>query len=105
MQKLEIHVFVHSDESLALLKDIRARQIQQGERLMALSSKMQEFVNASTAAFSAAGESLNNISADIQKLLAGGSLSTEDAAALDAVTDQLNNLKTALAEAAAVVPE
>jgi len=103
--KLEIHNHNHNDESLALLKEIRSSQIQQGERLMALSQKMQEFVDASAAAFTAAGASLNNISADIQKLLAGGTLSTEDAAALDAVTTQLNSLKDSLAEAAAVVPE
>lgn len=103
--KLEIHVHIHDDGSLALLKEIHSNQLKQGVKVMALSAKMQEFVDASTAAFSAAGEALNNISNDVQKLLAGGSLSTEDAAALDAVTAQLTALKENLEQAAEVVPE
>ena len=107
MKKLEIHIHVHinDSESLAILKEIRS-SLKKGEYVMALSPEMQAFVDASTAAFTSAGASLANISADVQRLLANGTgLSEDDKSALVAVTDQLNNLSTSLAEAAAVVPE
>lgn len=105
--KLEIHVHVHQDDSvsLALLNKIYLLQIHQGRQIIALSEKMQAFVDSSNAAFSAAADSLANINADVQKLLAGGNMSAEDAAALDGVSSALNTLKDNLASAAAVVPE
>lgn len=105
--KLEIHVHIHNHEgeSLALLKEIHCG-LKKGEFAMALSPEMQAFVDASTVAFTKAGESLNNISADVQRLLAASTgLSDDDKSALTAVTDQLNNLAAAMAAAAEVVPE
>lgn len=102
-----MHHHNFESETLALLKHIHKHLIEQGEILMALSAKMQEFVDASSAAFTAASDSLNNISADVQRLLSttGSGLSDEDKAALDSVITQLNTLKDNLAAAAAVVPE
>jgi len=106
--KLEIHIHNHyyDNESLALIKKIYVG-LKEGTFTMALSPEMQAFVDASTAAFTAAGESLANISADVQRLVDGSasSLSQEDKDALTAVTTQLVTLKDNLATAAAVVPE
>jgi hypothetical protein len=104
--KLEVHVHNHIDAgSLALLENIYREVRQTKGVVMALSQKMQEFVDATSTALSAASTSLANITADIQKLLAGGTLSPEDAAALDTVTANLNKLAADLQTASEVVPE
>ncbi len=104
--KLEIHIHVHNNESesLALIKEIHLG-LTKGDFIMALSPEMQAFVDSVTAALSSAGASLDNISSDIQRLLASGGLSADDKAALVNVTEQLNTLSVNLANAAAVVPE
>jgi len=93
-------------KEMSVLKDIHSHVKRTEEMIMALSAKMQEFVDASQSAFNAAADSLANISEDIKRLQASSTgLSEEDKAALDGVTLQLNNLKDNLAQAAAIVPE
>lgn len=77
---------------------------------MALSAEMQAFVDATSVFNRSASNSLANISADVQKLLAGAgsSMSQEDKDALDAlvsITSQLTSLSESLAAQADVVPE
>jgi len=106
--KLEIHVhnYFHESESLTLIKEIHVDVKRTKELVMALSVEMQDFVNAATAAFSSSADSLANISADIQRLLASSTgLSPEDKQALLDQTTKLNDLSASLAAQAAVVPE
>jgi hypothetical protein len=104
--ELEIHVHINNVDtgSLALLEKIYSG-LKNGEFEMALSPEMQAFIDASSAAFTSAGESLANISADIQRLLASGTLSAEDKQALLDHTTTLSNLAATLSAQAAVVPE
>jgi len=105
--KIDIHLYIHNDDNsetkeiLSILKRLQKEGFKVAE-----SAEVTAFRERVDSALGKVGEGLANISADIQRILAGATgLSPEDKAALEDVAGRVETMATQVSDLSNVVPE